>query len=103
MDPMYSSGTEPERVDVGAIFNERGLTPRVFRQGGRDYRIKKVNMVYPRYENGRDKVITFYVTDENDETRRLSYHEKNKRWFLEQDEMVGPGFDTRKRSVERGI
>ena len=71
-----------ERIDVLVDFAGTQIRPLVFKWGGRDYQVKKVNLVHMARE-GRDKVYYFSVSDEANYFK-LKYNTESLEWLLEE-------------------
>ncbi|MEK9181247.1 MAG: hypothetical protein AAB871_03365, partial [Patescibacteria group bacterium] len=50
-------------IKVSAIFDAKGLQPTAFEYGGRDYAIKKVNLMHS-INDGAVRIYFFSVSDE---------------------------------------
>lgn len=69
-------------ISVIASFHERGVKPVAFKWGGRDWQVKRVNMVHEDRE-GRAKLIYFSVSDEANYFK-LRFNSETLAWTLEE-------------------
>lgn len=70
-----------EKIKVLVQFDGAKVTPLAFRQGGRLYKIKKVNMVYHLRE-GNQTIFRFFVSDATN-SYQLRLETETLTWFLE--------------------
>ena len=71
-----------ERVDVLVDFVGQAVKPLVFKWGGRDYSVKKINLIHIARE-GRDKIYYFSVTDDANYFK-LKFNTSSLEWGLEE-------------------
>lgn len=71
-----------EPVQVLAAFRAHGVEPLVFKWGGKDYKIVKVNLIHTETE-GRERVHIFSVSGEG-AVYRLAYRPLAFTWTLEE-------------------
>jgi hypothetical protein len=69
-------------ISVLASFREREVKPLAFTWGGRDWQVKRVNMVHEDRE-GRAKLVYFSVSDEANYFK-LRFNSETLAWTLEE-------------------
>jgi hypothetical protein len=69
-------------ISVIASFRERDVKPLAFKWGGRDWHVKRVNMVHED-RDGRTKLVYFSVSDEANYFK-LRFNSETLAWTLEE-------------------
>lgn len=70
-------------VNVIAVFRKSSVTPLFFKYSGRTYKIKNIDLVYPLREGNVD-LLSFSVSDKNDNSYKLKFNQKTLEWILEE-------------------
>lgn len=71
-----------EPIDVLVAFHRDRIEPMTFKWGGRYFQIKKINLVHSE-GHGREKVTSFYVSDEAN-SYHLLFSPESMKWRLEE-------------------
>lgn len=70
-------------VNVIAVFRKSSVTPLFFKYSDRTYKIKNIDLVYPIREGNID-LLSFSVSDKNDNSYKLKFNQKTLEWILEE-------------------